>query len=142
MILFIDTNIFLDVLLGRKLLAESSAKVLDQSAKPGYKLYTSAISFANITYFVNKYRSSEARFLLSQILNDIHIADISAKDFERALESEMKDLEDAYLYFTALRIRGLKYFITRNVKHFRKGVLPVVTPEEFLEAEENTSENP
>lgn len=136
MILFVDTNIFLDVLLDRKLLAKSSAEILNKSAVPGYKLYTSAISFANLTYFVCKFRPSEAHFLLSQILNDIYIADTSTKDFEQALESGMKDLEDAYLYFTALRIRGLKYFITRNVKHFRKkDGFSVVTPEEFFEAE-------
>lgn len=136
MILFIDTNIFLDVLLDRKPLAESSAKALDKCSEQGYRIYTSTISFANMTYFVNKFRSSEARFLLTQILNNVHIAETSAKEFGKALESEMTDLEDAYQYFTAIKIRGVKYFITRNKKHYKKAVIPVMTPEEFIEAEE------
>jgi predicted nucleic acid-binding protein len=134
MILFIDTNIFLDVLLNREPLAESSEKVLNICSEQGFKIYTTAISFANISYFVNKFRSSEARFLLTQILNSVHIADTTARDLEKALLSKMNDLEDAYQYFTALKIRGLKYFITRNVKHYRNATIPVLTPEGFIKA--------
>jgi hypothetical protein len=60
-----------------------------------------------------------------------------AKDFEKALQSEMNDLEDAYQYFTALRIRGLKYFITRNVKHYKNTAFPVVTPEVYIKRVKN-----
>ena len=132
MILFIDTNIFLDVLLNREPLAENSEKVLNRCTGPGHKIYTSAISFANITYFLNKYRPAEARFLLTQLLNTVHIADTVARDFEKALLSEMPDMEDAYQYYTALKIRGLKYFITRNTKHYKNASVPIVTPEVFI----------
>lgn len=134
MIVFIDTNIFLDVLLNREPLAESSERVLNICSEQGHKIYTSAISFANITYFVNKYRRAEARFLLMQVLNSVQIADTVAKDFEKALQSEMNDHEDAYQYFTALRIKGLKYFITRNVRHYKNAAIPIVTPEDFIMA--------
>lgn len=129
---FFESGYYSDI---RLFLCESSAIILNRCAEPGFKLYTSAISFANITYFVSKFRTAESRHLLTQILNDIHIAETNARDFEKALRSEMKDLEDAYQYFTAVKIRGLKYIITCNVKHYEKGLIPILTPEEFIKAE-------
>ncbi len=132
MIVFIDTNVFLDVLLGREHLADTSGQVLDICSSSGYRIYTSVISFANITYFLTKYRKGEAHALLSQLLNTIHIADTTIFDLEKAIQSRMSDLEDAYQYFTARKIRGLKYFITRNIKHYKNVTIAVVTPETFL----------
>lgn len=132
MIVFIDTNVFLDVLLNRDKLADSSEKVLDICSSNGYKIYTSSISFANITYFISKFRSAEARDLLLHLLNSINIIDSSAKDFEKALQSDFRDIEDAYQYYTAINIRSLKYFITRNVKHYKDTTLSITTPEEFI----------
>ena len=136
MIVFVDTNIFLDVLLDRKPLADSSEQVLNICSRPGFKMYTSDISFANITYFAVKYRPSESRALLRTLLGKVHIADTPAAVFEKALTSDLKDLEDAYQLFTAMRIRGIKYLITRNgkdfISNFAATSLKVLTPDEFL----------
>lgn len=135
MILFIDTNVVLDVLLNREFLAESSEKVLNFCSEGGHKAYISSVSFANITYFLYKYRPSEAKSLLKHILNNIGIAETGFKDFENALQSEFSDMEDAYQYYSALRIRGVKYIITRNIKHYKKSSIAVITPEDFIRKE-------
>lgn len=61
MIVFIDTNVFLDVLLNREGLAERSEKVLNICSAPGFRIYLSSISFANITYFLTEYRKAETK---------------------------------------------------------------------------------
>lgn len=132
MIVFIDTNIFLDVLLNREGLVTDSETVLNRCSKPGYSMYTSSISFTNITYFLTKYRPAEAKILLEALLKKVYIAQTQAKDFQKALQSNFHDLEDAYQYYTALQIRGIKYFITRNIKHYKHSVINVVTPGTFL----------
>lgn len=134
MIVFIDTNIFLDVLLNREGLATDSQSVLNRCSKPGYSMYTSSMSLTNITYFLIKYRPQEAKVLLETLLKKIHIAETRSKDFQKALQSNFHDLEDAYQYYTALQIRGIKYFITRNIKHYKHSVISVVTPGAFLSA--------
>lgn len=136
MIVFVDTNIFLDVLLNREGLANDSERVLNKCSKPGYSMYTSSVSFANITYFLTKYRPAEAKVLLEALLKKVNIAQTRTKDFQKALQSNFNDLEDAYQYYTALQIRGIKYFITRNIKHYKHSVISVVTPGVFLSATE------
>lgn len=97
-------------------------------------MYTSAISFANITYFVTKFRAPEARDLLTTLLGRVYIVDTSAIAFEKALNSDFKDLEDAYQFYTATQIRGIQYVVTRNEKDYKKSTLPVISPEDFVAA--------
>jgi predicted nucleic acid-binding protein len=49
-----------------------------------------------------------------------------------ALDSEFNDFEDALQYFTAIDFDCEK-IITRNLKHYRKSAIPVLTAEQFLE---------
>lgn len=132
MIVFIDTNVFLDVLLNREGLADESEKVLNVCSAPGFRMHLSSISFANITYFLTKYRRSETKPLLLKLLNSVHITETLPGDLEKALNSNFPDLEDAYQYYTAVKIRGIKYFITRNIKHYKKATIAVMTPGQFL----------
>ncbi|CAN5483961.1 hypothetical protein BH23BAC3_BH23BAC3_05720 [soil metagenome] len=48
---------------------------------------------------------------------------------ENALESEIGDYEDAVLHQSAV---NLDVIVTRNQKDFKKSVLPVYNPTEFL----------
>lgn len=92
------------------------------------------MSFTNITYFLTKYRPGEARVLLQALLKKVYIAGTRSRDFQKVLQSDFHDLEDAYQYYTALQIRGIKYFITRNIKDYKHSVISVVTPAAFLSA--------
>ena len=134
MIVFVDTNIFLDVLLNREGLATDSERGLNKCSKPGYSMYISSVSFANITYFLTKYRPAEAEILLDALLKKVNIAQTRTKDFQKALQNNFNGPEEAYQYYTALQIRGTIYFITRNIKHYKHSVISVVTPGVFLSA--------
>ncbi len=51
-----------------------------------------------------------------------------------ALHAGFLDLEDAVQYHTALQIKGIDYFITSNIKDYKKASaqLPVITPKQFI----------
>ncbi len=140
MIYFVDTNIFLDVILNRldvilngKRLIEKSKEVLNIGSLPGNKIITSAISFANITYFLDKYRRSEKQRLLLGLLDTIEIVNTPSDILRKAIQSNMPDLEDAYQYYTAIQEKKLECFVTRNIKHYKNKNTPILTPEEFVE---------
>jgi pyridoxal biosynthesis lyase PdxS len=50
---------------------------------------------------------------------------------QKALESGFGDFEDAVQYFTAVQ-NEIDYIITRNTEDYKKSVIPVYTPTEFL----------
>jgi hypothetical protein len=54
--------------------------------------------------------------------------------FTSALHAGFSDLEDAVQYHTALHIKDINYFITSNIKDFKKATtqLPVLTPKQFV----------
>ncbi|MEO5650072.1 MAG: hypothetical protein ABIR03_09130 [Ginsengibacter sp.] len=53
---------------------------------------------------------------------------------KKAYKSKFTDVEDAIQYYTAAKTESIDYFITRNIKDFKKFVsqLPVLTPSQFL----------
>ncbi len=55
--------------------------------------------------------------------------------FKKALSSAFDDIEDAVQYFTALQAEDIDYFISSNIKDFKKATssLPVFTPKQFME---------
>lgn len=58
-------------------------------------------------------------------------ADLTDIEIEKGLISNFNDFEDALQYYCAMRT-GCNFFITRNVKDFKKSDIPVMTPDEFI----------
>jgi hypothetical protein len=54
--------------------------------------------------------------------------------FQKALSAGFSDHEDAVQYYTALTASGIDYFITSNIKDFKKASsqLPVVPSKQFM----------
>ena len=75
----------------------------------------------------------ETKRLLLQLLMYVRVIDMAHESALSALQSEMKDIEDALQYYAALQHK-LDYFITAD-KNFAKAsvqALPIMTPKEFL----------
>ncbi len=60
------------------------------------------------------------------------LIDTSHQDVNAAIESKIKDLEDAILYYTAIS-NNCEFIITRNVKDFPESneQISILKPEEF-----------
>lgn len=130
--LFIDSDIFLDVLLDREPFSDDSSKIFDLSVFNTHQLYSSAICIANIYYICSKFVGNDkARKHLNTIKPLFKIVPTSDISIQQALDLDFADLEDAFQYFTALD-HSLDVIITRNTQDFKRSKIPVLTPTEFL----------
>ena len=134
---FVDTNIYLDVMLHRgKEHAEAEALLL--LAEDGnINMYTSSSALLNLLFILRSFKISkqEATEHLHGILSYTTLTNPTNSVFEMALTSGFTDIEDALQYYTALQVKGMDYFITANLKDFKKAskILPVLSAKQFLQ---------
>lgn len=132
--IFIDTNVMLDFLGERKPFYESIAKIATLGEKGKLTLVVSPISFATVNYFLSKFENSKiAKEKLRKFKIISKICSLDEQTIEKGLNSSFKDFEDALQYFSATE-SDCEVIITRNGKDFKKSLLPVMTPNEFLKS--------
>lgn len=130
--IFIDTNVLLDLLGERIPFYDSIAKITTLGEKGKLTLVVSPISFATVNYFIAKFESSKiAREKLRKFKILCEICSLDEHTIEKGLNSSFKDFEDALQYFSATESE-CDIILTRNGKDFKKSLLPVMTPNEFL----------
>ena len=133
--LFIDTDIILDILLDRKEFFEDSSAIFKKFEDGEVLLFTSASIIINAQYVGQKQiGKNECRWAINYLLNYFLIIEPDINIIKRAYTSKFTDVEDAIQYYTAAKIDSTDYFITRNIKDFKKSIphLPVITPTQFL----------
>jgi len=132
--IFIDTNIMLDLLGERKPYYEPIVKIATLAGKRKLTIIVSPISFTTANYFLAKFESSKiAREKLRKFKIISEICYLDEHTFEKGLNSSFNDFEDALQYFSATESE-CEIIITRNVKDFKKSLLPVMTADEFLKS--------
>jgi predicted nucleic acid-binding protein len=132
--IFIDTNVMLDFLGERKPFYESIAKIATLAEKEKLTLVVSPISFATVNYFLSKFENSKIaieKLRKFKIISEI--CSLDAQTIEKGLNSSFSDFEDALQYFSATESE-CDLILTRNGKDFKKSLLPVMTPDEFLKS--------
>jgi len=131
---FVDTNIFIDILLGREPFVEDAVMVYKLCENSLIEGYIAPITINNIYYICRKAKEIEKiKSYLADIATVFTVASLGSQSIQKANTLKMSDYEDALQYAMALE-NGCEYLVTRNVKDF-KGLkhLKVVTPEKFLE---------
>ena len=130
--LFFDTDVILDISIAREMDIKDSVKLINLVEMGVYKGYTSSVIFTNIHYIQSRLigREVSINFLkkLRLLLSVLNVDDLI---IHKALESEFGDFEDAIQYFTAME-NNIDCIITRNIKDYKKSVIPVYTPTELL----------
>ena len=121
---FIDTNIMIDVLLGRKKFLAQSSNIFQLADSGAIALYATALSFVNALYIGRKELGK------SEALKKLKLF----HDFLNTAPMDDKDFEDNLQYCSACSA-GCNVIVTRNVKDFPKdGEVRVMVPSEFLDA--------
>lgn len=132
--IFIDTNVMLDFLGERDPFYDAIAKILTLSEKGKLTIVVSPISFATVNYFLSKFENSKiAREKLRKFKILSEICSLDETTIEKGLNSSFNDFEDALQYFSATE-SNCKIILTRNGKDFKKALIPVMTPNEFLKS--------
>ncbi|SHK52655.1 Predicted nucleic acid-binding protein, contains PIN domain [Fibrobacter intestinalis] len=129
--IMLDTNVVLDVLLNRPAFVQNSAAIL-RVASEEIQEFITASAITDIYYIARKELrgSLQAKALIRNLLQIVHVAAVSEVDIWAALESDWKDFEDS-VQNTVAEHQRFDYIITRNPSDFKDSNLPVLTPQEF-----------
>jgi len=132
--IFVDANIFLDILQKRRNW-EGSFSIRKGVVEGKHDGYLSALSVA-IIYFLmlNRTDYRTARSETQKVIKSFKIVDLTETLIHKSFrEDRIEDLEDAIQFHSAKEVAEV--FLTRNKRHFREveDELEILTPEEFLE---------
>jgi len=130
---FLDTNIFIDILLDRQPFSSESAKVYKLCENAMLDGYVAPITINNIYYICRKAKQiGSIKEYLLDIATFFTVSMMNSDSIKKANSFKISDYEDALQYAMALQ-NGCEYLVTRNVKDFKHmTTLKVLTPEEFL----------
>ena len=130
--IFLDSDVLLDLLLGREPFLEDIKWILELSLNNKYKLYTSSLVIANIHYLISKTLNTTHAFdKVDKLLTFIKILNVGESEVRRSISSKFKDFEDGIENFCALN-SNMEIIITRNIKDFKHSKLSILTPKEFI----------
>ena len=133
MIVFIDTNIILDVILKRQPFYTDSYAVLERIIEDDMTAYVSASCITDIFYIAEKVikNSSTTKAALTKLLTFIDVVSITKADILKALKSELDDFEDALQIHCALKIKA-SHIITRDTR-INGDFIKIIAPSSFCE---------
>ena len=132
MIIFVDTNVLLDVI-GRRGAFHAPAALVWGLAEAGkVRGFVSAVSFNNVFYIVRRFAGAKRALEAVRLVHAVfETAPVNGGIIAAAMESGIADFEDAIQYHCALE-SGARYLVTRNRKDFPARGPSLVAPEEFL----------
>lgn len=130
---FLDTNVLLDIIEGRRQFLLASSNVFDLGIRGQIQMFATPLTFANCVYTARKNVGYEQaigglrklkKYVRTATMDDIQVTD--------ALGSDMPDFEDMLQYKAAVSAE-CDVIVTRDKKrHFPINGIPVLSPEDFL----------
>ncbi|MGE5394472.1 MAG: type II toxin-antitoxin system VapC family toxin [Candidatus Saccharibacteria bacterium] len=131
-ILFLDTNVMLDLLGERDPFYDSIAMIVSLADMGEIQIVVSALSYSTVYFILSKFESDRSiKEKLSKFKVIVITSDLTDKVIDQGLVSRFNDFEDALQYHCALN-SNCNILITRNGKDFRESDIPVMTPDEYL----------
>lgn len=129
---FIDTNVFLDLLWKREGFLEDSLRVFDLAVDGVFELLISDLSIANIKYITRKDYPVEKFYDVMSVFRPVFtIVPVGENAVDKALALKANDFEDALQYFSAVQSQA-NFLLTRNIKDYAFATMQVLTPSDFL----------
>ena len=130
----IDTNIMLDVLMGRQPYFDLADRIIRLCADQRIEGYMAAHSIPNMFYILRKSMSDEdRRDVLKSLCQILKVEGIDSIKVLSAINNQnFSDLEDCLQEECAVEISA-DYIVTRNIKDSTASRVPAVLPDVFLE---------
>lgn len=134
MIVLLDTNVVLDVLLGREEFLKDSLDVMTKAVNNGDRMYITASSITDIYYLMRKQTQNKDRAIsdIKKLATLFSFAEVNEECIMRAFDSKLNDFEDAVVDSVAKHIKA-DYIITRNIKDFKRSKTKAITPIQYLQ---------
>lgn len=131
---FIDTNILIDFLLDRGDNTKDAVRLFKYSYEHNLEILVCDLTIANISYITRKDIPRVLFYdIMSRISKFFTVVPMGENVIKNALEAQWKDFEDSLQYYSAIQANA-DCIITRNVKDFQEQEIPILTPSEFLSA--------
>jgi len=128
--IFLDTNVFLDLLLKRELYNEA-LEILDGVANGRWSGYVLDITVLNIDYVAKKQMKNIEEFI--QLLSDTFtIVGADNAIIEEALSLENSDFEDSVQYIVAKNL-ACDVIVTNDKNFVKNSEIEVLSSKRFLE---------
>ncbi|HQS06124.1 MAG: hypothetical protein B7X86_07930 [Sphingobacteriales bacterium 17-39-43] len=130
--IFINSDILLDILLKRDPFYQFGQKLLNKGKGKEIEISTSALIIANIYYIIVKVLGKkEAKDKVNKLLKMLKVLPLDADCITLAMNSSFNDIEDAMQHFIAMQ-NQCDVIITRNLKDYKKSLLPIMSAEQYL----------
>lgn len=127
-----ESDVLIDILAQRQPFIVASARALNTVMQNQVQGYVSGHAVTNIFYILRRQVGNEvARELLAKLLQHLQVASVTDEVIRQALNSSIKDFEDAVTSAAALTA-GLEIIVTRNTPDFVASLVPAMLPDEFL----------
>ena len=128
----VDLNVILDVIQNRQPFYEDSAGVIDAVVRQEVSGWLAAHSLTTLFYVLSRLRNRETAVqALTSLLESFSVAAVDDAVIRKALSWGWADFEDA-VQMAAAAAENIDYLITRDIKDFQSGSVPVVQPATFL----------
>jgi len=128
---YIDSDVILDVLLGREEFLAVSSQTMNECEALELEGHTTVLALTNILYILNRYNSAIAKKAIQTLREILVVMPVTDIELGNALDSRFKDFEDGIQNFTAEH-HGCEIIITRNKRDYSYSRLRVLTPDEYL----------
>jgi predicted nucleic acid-binding protein len=125
--ILLDTDVLLDVALGRTKFLASSAAVLEWAESQPGQAAVAWHSLSNISYLLRP----DARPFIRDLLHFVEVPPTGTDAARQAIALPMRDFEDA-LQAAAAMAFAANHIVTRNAAHYRQSPVPPLSPAEFL----------
>lgn len=130
--ILLDTNIVLDIALQRQQFGEDAKQLILFIAKNRINSYVTASSITDIYYVLRKEKEhTNAIEFLKNFIKLTQVVGVDEEVIIYALNSEMKDFEDAVQTETAI-YNGIDIIITRDKKDYQNSGLQAFSPIEYI----------
>ena len=128
-------------MLNKRMDHQSAVAIFDFRVKKRIKGYVCSHEITTLSYFLEKQKYSvlKRNKLINKLLNNLSILTAHEQILRRALESDIKDYEDAVIDELALNEK-IDFIITRDLKDFKNSNNTICNAREAIEIIE-TGEN-
>ncbi|SOD20403.1 type II toxin-antitoxin system VapC family toxin [Pedobacter xixiisoli] len=131
---FLDANFLLDFLLNRKGY-DIALQLLLLAKKRKLIAFTNPSIIQTVSFYIQKdFNVTTSKALLKELLKVVNLIETCPEAVYNALNSSIKDIEDAIHYYTAIE-HQMDYIITNDINFLKLNgtALNIKTPEQFLQ---------
>ena len=132
---FLDINILVDLFDAKRKNHTDAIRLIAECEEKNCIAFLTESVLNTTAYLIRKDCSpQEITELFSHLLQFVELIPVNSVMYSAGLQRVSNDVEDAVLYTAAIHA-GVKFFITSNIKDFKKleiPALPIITAADFL----------